>query len=170
MLDIANLQWRRIRFSVNLPPRGQARARSTVLTDKDGQVVKSRKTGRAVIIHHKSEQQETDERKLESLLFDHKPERPFAGPIRLQVAAFFPIPVSKSKKWKALAEVNAVRPVGKPDWDNVIKHVADVMTGVFWEDDKQIVSGACAKYFGHPPRYEVVVEYLEAEQTGFNGR
>ncbi len=154
--------WEIKQFKIVLPPRGQARARATALIDKStGQARRDPATGRVIIIHHKSEDQEKDEKKLEALMFEHRPASPYKGPILLGVKAFFAIPASKPKKWQAQALAGLIQPEVKPDLDNILKHVKDVATGVFWPDDKSIVGfiGATGKYYGDPARYEIVIGF-----------
>ena len=89
---------------------------------------------------HKSKDQIDNERTLESFLLEHRPAKPLEGAICLGVRAYLPIPVSKSKKWKAQALAGWVRPTVKPDLDNIIKQIKDAMTRLqFWRDDKQVV-------------------------------
>jgi Holliday junction resolvase RusA-like endonuclease len=128
-----------------------------VLLDKDGNPVRDRKTGRPILVHHKSKEQATDERKLETLLLEHRPAAPASGAVRIWVNAYMPIPASKSKKWKAAAASHQVRPIGKPDIDNILKHLLDVMTGIFWIDDKQVCGAMLEKWYGNPPRYDITL-------------
>lgn len=155
-------------FTLVIPPRGQARARSTVLMDKDtNQPRRDPKTGRVIIIHHKEDKHELDEQKLEALMFQYRPAVPFKGPILLGVRAYFAVPQSKPKKFQAAALAGEIRPEVKPDLDNIVKHVKDVGTGIFWGDDKQIVGyiAATGKYYGDPARYEIVIGYRKDMQA-----
>lgn len=160
--------WEIRQFEIVMPPRGQARARANVLMDRKTGVARiDAKSGRAIIIHHKSKEQETDERKLEALLFEHRPERPYEGPILLGVRAYMEIPKSKSKRFRSEALEGQIRPVGKPDLSNIVKHIEDVANGVFWHDDKQIVGviGATGKYYAEYGHYEIVIGYRRELQV-----
>ncbi|MFP5211942.1 MAG: RusA family crossover junction endodeoxyribonuclease [Acidobacteriota bacterium] len=158
--------WSILRFTVHLTPRGQARARAAVVTDRNGNAVRSQKTGRVVIVHHKDKRQESDEQKLHALLLEHRPEQPLQGPILLGVKAFMPIPQSRPKKWREAALAGDERPESKPDLDNVLKHLKDVMTGTFWTDDKQVVGYLpdTGKFYSDAPRYEVTVMFRKDRQ------
>ena len=151
--------WSVLKFTIVLPPRGQSRPHGTVLTDKDGNPVRSRKNGRFVILHHKGQKQKSDEKKLHALLLQHAPPRPLQGPIRLGVRAFFPIPRSKPKKWVQAAEAGESFPTKKPDMSNIVKNLEDVGNGIFWEDDAQIIgfTSDTGKYWGDPGRYEITI-------------
>jgi len=139
---------RRLVFEVVIPPKAQQRARSCA------------RHGRAFTFKSPSQKQEED--RLIVLLYEHRPAVPLEGPLRLGVKAFLPIPESKSKKWKAMALCQDIRPTGRPDLDNLIKHFKDCATGIFWKDDKQIVeySSFTGKYYGSPARWEIEIEEL----------
>ena len=112
---------------------------------------------------YKSKDQIANERTLESFLIEHQPKKPIEGAVRLGVRAYLPIPGSKSKKWKAEAAAGWVRPIVKPDLDNIIKQIKDAMTRLqFWNDDKQVVEflPGTGKYYddGQGARWEITVQ------------
>ena len=85
------------------------------------------------------------------------------GPLRLVVNAWFPRP--KSKTWKT-RPMPAYFHESKPDFDNVLKAVADALNGVAWGDDAQISIGTVRKYVcsgSDVPRVEVLIEELNEE-------
>jgi Holliday junction resolvase RusA-like endonuclease len=63
------------------------------------------------------------------------------------------------KKGRALAQM--IRPTVKADIDNIAKAILDGMTGVAWDDDKQVVSLRVEKTYSASPR--VVVEVWEVK-------
>jgi Holliday junction resolvase RusA-like endonuclease len=69
----------------------------------------------------------------------------------------FVLPVPKSwpadKRNAALAD--DIRPIGKPDLDNLIKAACDALNGIAWVDDSQIVSINALKIYGDRPRTEI---------------
>lgn len=141
--------WSALSFTVVLPPRGQARARHRIVNSH----------GKTFTTTYKDAQQQQDEEKLAALLMHHAPVAPLKGPIWLRIKAFMPIPQSKPKKWVADAIAGIVRPETKPDLSNIIKHLEDVMNGVFFVDDRQIVSLEAEKAYGDPARWEVSLLY-----------
>jgi len=145
-------EWSTHAFQLVIPPRGQARPRHTRIRKKDGSEFD---------LTYKTKEQEADEKKLEALMFEHRPPAPFKGPIMFGLRAYFPVPKSKPKKFQAAALDGEIRPTSRPDLDNVLKHVKDVATGIFWQDDDQVVGyiGATGKYYGDPARYEIVIGY-----------
>lgn len=81
--------------------------------------------------------------KLTAYLFEHKPDKPFAGAVQLVVKWCFP--VSKG-------HYDGQPYSNKPDADNLCKMLLDVMTRLgFWKDDSQISSLVCEKFWAQRP-------------------
>lgn len=137
-----------ISFTIPLAPRGQARARSSVIC------------GHAHT--YKSGKQRLEEEKLSALIAPHRPPAPFSGPVELAVILYCPIPRSWSRKKQAAALAGQICHVSKPDLDNAVKHLMDVLTGMVYADDKQIVVLWAQKKYGEPPRWEVTVREVAA--------
>jgi Holliday junction resolvase RusA-like endonuclease len=88
------------------------------------------------------------------------------GALSVYVRAFMPIPVSKSKKWRAAAAGGLVHPTKKPDIDNIAK-MMDALNKVVWVDDCQIVALTVAKNYSDRPRIEIQIsEFKENQLTG----
>jgi Holliday junction resolvase RusA-like endonuclease len=136
-----------VKFTIIIPPTGQMRARSTAF--RVGQKIRART--------HKHKKQEKEEERLLALLMEHRPPKPLKGPLVFVVRAFLPIPQSQSKKWKAAALAGQIAPEKTPDWDNLGKNLCDVMNGIFFEDDKQVVDGQVVKLYGDPARWEIEI-------------
>lgn len=84
----------------------------------------------------------------------------FFGPIALKVMAFISIPKSTSKIKRTDMLTGLIRPVIKPDYDNIVKSVADALNKVAYEDDRQIVSGCFEKYYSERPRTEIEIREI----------
>lgn len=82
-------------------------------------------------------------------------------PLTMRIRAYYSIPASASKKRQAAMEAGEVRPVKKPDADNIIKVVADSLNQVAYRDDADIVSVALEKFYSRQPRIEVEIKTLE---------
>lgn len=83
------------------------------------------------------------------------PSEPIEGPVIL-TAAFGYKPSKKSDigKWK----------ITKPDTDNSIKTVKDVLTRLgFWKDDAQVVFEVCKKLWVSDPGISLVIEELAGD-------
>ena len=134
-----------MQFTLFISPKAQKRARSRAF-----------RMGNKVIAQtYKDSTQRQEEEKLITLLYAHKPSVPLQEALRLHIRAFLPIPKSKPKKWLSKALQGNIRPTSKPDCDNLAKQLLDVMNGVFFVDDRQIVSLVIEKHYAEVPRWEV---------------
>ena len=82
------------------------------------------------------------------------------GPLKVTIHVGVKIPDSKPKKWKADAISGAVRPTGKPDFDNTAKLVCDALNGIMWKDDSQIVDAHCTKVYAEVPQTVITIETI----------
>jgi len=80
---------------------------------------------------------------------------PTDQPVSLSIVARFPIPVSWSKKKKALAMAEKMHKVSRPDLDNIIKSVSDGLNEVAWKDDAQIYELHARKSYAENPSTKV---------------
>lgn len=83
--------------------------------------------------------------------------------LEMKITAYYTIPASISKKRQAAMEAGEIRPVKKPDADNIIKVVADALNKVAYRDDADIVSVALEKFYSWQPRIEVEIKTLEED-------
>jgi Holliday junction resolvase RusA-like endonuclease len=79
------------------------------------------------------------------------------GAIYMAVIAYFPIPKSTSKKKMELMISGKIRPVVKPDYDNICKTAADGLKGLAFKDDSYIVDQLFRKYYSDRPRLEILL-------------
>lgn len=86
---------------------------------------------------------------------------PADASVWMSVTAYYAIPKSGSRKRKHLMEDGVIRPMKKPDIDNVVKVYADALNGIAYYDDTQIVSLVCEKYYSDQPRVEVRISDME---------
>jgi len=82
---------------------------------------------------------------------------PLEGALRMQVIAWLMIPKSTSKKKQKLMEERVIRPAKKPDFDNIIKTVADALEGLAYKNDNQIVTCTIHKHYSVRPRLEIEI-------------
>jgi Holliday junction resolvase RusA-like endonuclease len=85
------------------------------------------------------------------------PETPIEGPISLNVTVYRAIPKGFSKHKRRLALEGEMRPVTKPDLDNVVKTLKDSLSRLIWRDDSQVVSLTAAKFYSDHPRVELEI-------------
>lgn len=81
----------------------------------------------------------------------------FDGAIAVSIRAYVSVPKSKSKKFRENALKGLEHPTKKPDCDNIAKILLDAMTGIVYEDDKQIIKLVVEKFYDEVPRVEVTV-------------
>lgn len=76
-----------------------------------------------------------------------------AGAIRLEFGFFWPYPAT-FPKW--IKELDQIPKTTKPDLDNIIKLVQDVMKSLnFFVNDSQVADGHGAKWYAKVPRVEM---------------
>lgn len=75
--------------------------------------------------------------------------------IEIVIYAYYEIPKSKSKKVKAAMQTGQIRPIKKPDADNIVKIVCDSLNGVAYRDDVQIMDATIHRFYDERPRIEV---------------
>ena len=81
------------------------------------------------------------------------------GPCMVSMDIVCQIPSSWSAKKQQQAANGSIRPVTKPDIDNVEKAVFDGCNGVVWKDDVQVVEVRKSKRYGVTPGVTVVIAY-----------
>lgn len=70
------------------------------------------------------------------------------------------IPQSKSKKQKEKMLTGEIKPVVKPDVDNVAKSILDALNGIIYLDDKQIIELDIKKIYAETSWTEVKIEEI----------
>jgi Holliday junction resolvase RusA-like endonuclease len=83
--------------------------------------------------------------------------RQMIGPVRLAIDAFLPRP---KRLWRKLDPSGAIPAECKPDFDNILKIVADSLNGLAYADDAQVWHGVIKKWYhakGDMPRVEVSI-------------
>lgn len=59
-----------------------------------------------------------------------------------------------------LSELGLIRPITKPDWDNIGKKYSDMYNHNVWIDDTLVISGTVNKFYSILPRVEIKLRYL----------
>ena len=90
-----------------------------------------------------------------------KDECPEGAAYSVVIRAYFPIPKSDRKATRIKKEQNIIRPIIKPDLDNVGKVVLDGLNGVAFKDDKQVVSLKVYKFYADEPYIHIVIQDVE---------
>ncbi len=89
-------------------------------------------------------------------------------PCKFTCISYLPIPNSMSNLEKLIAEIGLIRPIAKPDWDNIGKTYSDMIQGTLLLDDSLIIDGVSKKYYSTKPRVEIHIEYMEEYDCKFN--
>jgi Holliday junction resolvase RusA-like endonuclease len=132
----------RITFEVPGEPQGKQRARAVSI-------------GRFARLHpdEKSVKYETFIK--EMFCVAHPGFTPLDAPLSLCVLALLSIPKSVSAKRRAQMLSGEILPGKKPDFDNVLKAVADALNTIAWRDDSLVVDATFRKRFSDRPRLVV---------------
>ena len=85
-------------------------------------------------------------------------------PIEISIRAYYAIPQSFSRVKREQALQGEIRPMTKPDTDNIIKVVLDALNGVAYYDDKQVISVSCDKWYGEIGCLVVELKELQNER------
>ena len=88
---------------------------------------------------------------------------PLQGAINAEIEVFIQVPKSDSKKLKQAKLSGEIRPLIKPDVDNLCKTILDALNGLAYDDDKQVVECTVKKYYGEEPSVCVKLKSLEVE-------
>lgn len=83
----------------------------------------------------------------------------FKGAVDLELRFYLSLPTSLSKKTRSahLWGFSGYEHLTKPDIDNLSKTVLDVLNGIAWYDDRQVVSIKSSKCYDSNPRTEVTI-------------
>lgn len=81
-------------------------------------------------------------------------------PCSVKYDAYFKTPSIFNSKEKMLAELGLIRPLSKPDFDNVEKKYSDMYTGNIWVDDSIVIESNFNKYYSELPRIEITLRYM----------
>lgn len=79
------------------------------------------------------------------------------SPLCMTVWAYYAIPKSITKRKRAAMLSGLIRPVKKPDADNVLKVVGDALNQLVYRDDAQIYLATVEKFYADVPRMEIII-------------
>jgi Holliday junction resolvase RusA-like endonuclease len=89
--------------------------------------------------------------------------KPTEYPVKLTVAAFFPIPASATKRFRTECQGEDKPVVKKPDFDNVAKIICDSLNQIAFRDDSQVYDAHVVKFYSEMPRTVVTIDDVETE-------
>lgn len=82
---------------------------------------------------------------------------PDKTPLCVVIKAYYRIPDSAGKKKREEMKNGIVRPVKKPDGDNIAKIICDSLNEIAYHDDCQITDMCVQKWYSEKPRVEVMI-------------
>ena len=88
--------------------------------------------------------------------------KPLDCPLIVHYEAFYTIPNSWSKKKQESARNGEIRPIVKPDGNNISK-IFDALNKIAWRDDAIIVDDRTSKWYSIRPRVEVIIKEWKFE-------
>jgi Holliday junction resolvase RusA-like endonuclease len=77
------------------------------------------------------------------------------GPLAIHIKFYIKISESLSRKKQDLMLRGEIRPIKKPDTDNLIKAITDPLNNLAYKDDSQLVEMHAQKLYDYTPRTEV---------------
>lgn len=108
------------------------------------------------IDHYRKPEVQATRNQLTLMMKKYRPKQPSDRPIRLVVCLYFNI----SKPQKLWGKYKTTR----PDCDNYVKEIKDVMTGLkFWNDDAQVVDLRVIKRYSEKATIYISLEELDDE-------
>lgn len=139
-----------VRFDVPGPPVAKGRPRATTIAGRARMYTPKKTAGAEALI----------------AMAGHAAmggREPFCTPLSMVVEVRLPVPASWSKKRRAAALQQLVRPTGRPDLDNFVKTVCDGCNGIVYADDSYVVEMTVRKVYGAWPGTNVHVYGVSGE-------
>ena len=137
-----------IKFTVPGEPKGKGRPRLA-------------KSGRAYTPHDTASYENLVKVCFTDRYTDHEP---IDGEVWVDITAYYKIPKSASKKKHQDMAMGFIRPLKKPDLDNIAKIVCDSLNGIAYHDDSQVTKLVVRKYYSITPRVDVKIGWDNGEQ------
>jgi len=103
-----------------------------------------------------------DKKDFLTLCYQKRPEKPFSGPLEVNILAVYQRPKNHYGTGKNSNILKPTAPYWKttaPDKDNLEKFIYDALQGVFWVNDSLICMGSEKKIWGDVPG--VYLEIIE---------
>lgn len=91
-------------------------------------------------------------------------------PTILETKAYAKTPSSMTREEHIAAELELIRNLNSPDWDNIGKIYCDMVQKALISNDSIIFRGAVEKFYSVLPRVEIRVRYMEKYDCRYNKR
>ncbi len=91
-------------------------------------------------------------------------------PTIILIDTYHPIPNDMNRVEKILSELKFIRPIIKPDWDNLGKTYSDMIQKHLLVDDSIIIDGRVRKFYSFKPRVEICISFMDRYDSKYNKR
>lgn len=81
-------------------------------------------------------------------------------PCDIEYCAYLKTPSTFNAQDIFLSEIGLIRPIVKPDWDNIGKKYSDMFNNNVWLDDTLVIDGLVRRFYSVLPRIEIKLKYL----------
>lgn len=149
---VMNIEWKTIYIVINLVPKATPRPRYSRFT------------------HAFYVKGASDNRRRFRKFMDEENLEMITTPTKIKITSYLPIPSGMNRAEKVLAELHLVRPISKPDWDNLAKTYSDMIQERLLLDDALIIEGESKKFYSIRPRVEVEISYMADYDSSYNRR
>lgn len=150
MKFIKSIKWNRISFTIYLLPKSTPRPRHNMLRN-------------TFYVIGAKDNKDIFKKFICNLDYDM-----ITTPCKFTCVSYLPIPSGMNKIEKILSELGLIRPIVKPDWDNLGKTYSDMIQGTLLFDDSLIIEGVSKKYYSFKPRIEIIIDYMDEHDSMFN--
>ena len=97
-------------------------------------------------------------------------EEVISTPTILETKAYAKTPAGMSKEEHIAAELELLRNLNSPDWDNIGKLYCDMVQSALISNDSIVFRGQVEKFYSVLPRVEVRVRYMQKYDCRYNKR
>lgn len=150
MREIRSIPWDTVEYVIYLVPKSTPRPRTSFR-------------------NHFYVSGASDNKKIFKNFYDANPDLGvITTPCKFYCTAYLPIPKSMKISEQILAELGYIRPITKPDFDNLVKTYTDMIQGTLLYDDSLIIEGTSKKYYSIKPRIEIKIEYMKSHDSEYN--
>lgn len=90
----------------------------------------------------------------------------FTGPLIVSIVVVVEVPKSYSKIQKEKALNGDLKPVNRPDLDNIAKSILDSLNGVAYEDDSYVCKLIIKKLYGKENYVNIMIDNYKEKMYG----